>query len=474
MGIYSMMFAAATARLSLPSLTTGRGAAASFAAGVSLAPSGRYVARFIESIVFAMLLAFIALPAARAVTIGDTAVLSAPDNGNGNLLLVQSATLAQTATIQTLSFYVTSASGHLILGIYDSTGPNGGPGTLKASTASFTPATGWNVANVTQPVSLRAGTYWLAYLPSSDNLSFMKTNGSGNCAYFSYTFGAMPSKFSTSPTSCTPTTWSFYATLAVATGTAVNGTCGSSNGASLASAPTTNLCSAGTASAVTGSGPWSWTCAGSNGGATSSCSASLQAASDPPASGSVPFVALHTYYMSPTGSDSNSGLTAAAPWATPNHAVNCGDVIIAAPGTYGYKANYTNGYPFFGNFHTVSNCPSTTGGIDGAGGVYFAVVLCGGSDIGSTNGCVIDGVGNTAGYYSVEFDGGVSNWAFEGFYFNTGCTGSATGTNCSRSFGARVIDASGTTGYNSHHLALINSIVVGSEQSFGGNDGGNF
>ena len=38
------------------------------------------------------------------------------------------------------------------------------------------------------------------------------------------------------------------------------------------------------------------------------------------ASGSVQFTALHTYYMSPTGSDSNSGLTAATAWATPNHA----------------------------------------------------------------------------------------------------------------------------------------------------------
>src|SRR5271165_5586711 len=62
MRIHSMMFARA-ARLSLPGLTAERGAAASFAGGVSLAPSGRYVARFIESIVFAVLLALIALPA---------------------------------------------------------------------------------------------------------------------------------------------------------------------------------------------------------------------------------------------------------------------------------------------------------------------------------------------------------------------------------------------------------------------------
>ncbi len=49
------------------------------------------------------------------------------------------------------------------------------------------------------------------------------------------------------------------------------GTCGSSNGGSFYTAPTTNLCSSGTASAVTGSGPWNWSCSTSGGSA--SCSA---------------------------------------------------------------------------------------------------------------------------------------------------------------------------------------------------------
>ena len=53
----------------------------------------------------------------------------------------------------------------------------------------------------------------------------------------------------------------------------VNGQCGSANGGTFASAPTTNLCSAGTAGAVTGSGPWIWTCAGLNGGTNASCQA---------------------------------------------------------------------------------------------------------------------------------------------------------------------------------------------------------
>ena len=56
----------------------------------------------------------------------------------------------------------------------------------------------------------------------------------------------------------------------------VNGTCGTANGTAVSSAPTTNLCSTGTASAVSGTGPWNWTCSGSNGGTTASCSAPVQ------------------------------------------------------------------------------------------------------------------------------------------------------------------------------------------------------
>ena len=76
------------------------------------------------------------------VTIGSTAVWTSPDGQNGNLLVAQVAKLSQAATVQELSFYVTAASGNLILGIYDASGPSGGPGTLKASTASFAPKDG--------------------------------------------------------------------------------------------------------------------------------------------------------------------------------------------------------------------------------------------------------------------------------------------------------------------------------------------
>jgi hypothetical protein len=54
-----------------------------------------------------------------------------------------------------------------------------------------------------------------------------------------------------------------------------HGVCGSADGQSFNVAPTANLCLNGTPSAVTGSGPWYWICNGVNGGATVSCSADL-------------------------------------------------------------------------------------------------------------------------------------------------------------------------------------------------------
>ena len=61
-----------------------------------------------------------------------------------------------------------------------------------------------------------------------------------------------------------------------------------------------------------------------------------------------------TYYLNTAGgggSDSNNGLSTGAPWLTPNHALNCGDTITAAAGTYA-NANFITG-----NWGTVT-CPA--------------------------------------------------------------------------------------------------------------------
>lgn len=69
----------------------------------------------------------------------------------------------------------------------------------------------------------------------------------------------------------------------------INGTCGGANGQSFSTLTSANgsLCGSGIVNAFTGSGPWSWSCAGLNGGSTASCSASVFQGSsiDPPANG---------------------------------------------------------------------------------------------------------------------------------------------------------------------------------------------
>jgi hypothetical protein len=54
----------------------------------------------------------------------------------------------------------------------------------------------------------------------------------------------------------------------------VNGACSSTNGTAVISTPT-SLCSAGAASSLGGRGPWRWTCGGSDGGTTATCSAAI-------------------------------------------------------------------------------------------------------------------------------------------------------------------------------------------------------
>ena len=144
----------------------------------------------------------------------------------------------------------------------------------------------------------------------------------------------------------------------------------------------------------------------------------------------VPFTALHLYYISPTGNDQRSGTSTSTAWATPHHKVNCGDVIIAEAGSYTRSFGINN-------WGAVSNCPSTSGGIDGAGGVYFAIVLCAGPFVTS---CPINGGGAEAARIDA------SNWAMEGFW------GTSRGQAC--------FSATSESAATLHHIAFVN--VIGS------------
>jgi hypothetical protein len=165
---------------------------------------------------------------------------------------------------------------------------------------------------------------------------------------------------------------------------------------------------------------------------------------------STTFTPLHTYFLNVAGScsDANSGISPSSPWCSPNHAVVCGDVIIAAAGSYG------NGSTPNYKFGTVSNCPSTSGGIDGRGGIYFAVLLCGGSDL---EACPVT---SHASDTNAAFGVASSNWAVEGFK----CTAPKSGC-----FVAEAI-ATGTTIL--HHIAFINDIAYNTDSGYSGNDQG--
>lgn len=160
----------------------------------------------------------------------------------------------------------------------------------------------------------------------------------------------------------------------------------------------------------------------------------------PTATSSSSFVALHTYFIAASGSDSNSGTSATAcgancgPWRTPNHSVKCGDVIIVAAGSY--SADQFG----VGNWGSVGSCPSTTAGIDGTGGIYFATVLCAGPTLTS---CEVDGGSNEA--FRVD----ASNWAVEGF----------SGTQLASANGA-CFSATSETTTTLHHIAFINDVAA--------------
>ena len=250
----------------------------------------------------------------------------------------------------------------------------------------------------TVPADTAAGTYTLDV-------------GSRYQVYASTTFtistgtttGSTTANLSASPTSIT-------------SGQSSTLTWGSTNAASCTG---TGFTASGTSGSVTVSPTqtttYSVTCAGS--GSTSSPASATVTVSAQNSNLRVAFTPLHTYYMSPTGSDSNSGTSPLSPWATPSHiGLVCGDVIVAAPGSYS-----SSGYDIS---DSPSGCPSTSGGIDGNGGVEFVTLVCGGTDLGTAgSGCYLP-MENGAGNVGIDIT--ANHWAVEGWT----CKGGGASTRC--------------------------------------------
>jgi hypothetical protein len=134
-----------------------------------------------------------------------------------------------------------------------------------------------------------------------------------------------------------------------------------------------------------------------------------------------------TYYLAPAadgGNDSNSGLSEATPWLSPHHALNCGDVIVAAPSASYSPANFT-----YNSWGTVT-C---------AAGNNVAWLTCAtfdGCRINSTGGIVID----------------QSYWGVQGWEVH------ATGTLAAACFAAAPNYA---TPAQIHHIVFANDIANG-------------
>ncbi len=152
---------------------------------------------------------------AQTITMGETNVLPFPDSGDAGAVWAQSATLIQGATLARISFFVRVAGGNATFGVYDSSGPNGGPGKLLAQTPSTSvSATGWMPLGILPNVFCSPGMYWLAFEPSSNTMGFWYDTSVGQIVAYNKAYGPLDSTFSLSPGTF-PGHWSFYATLQV-------------------------------------------------------------------------------------------------------------------------------------------------------------------------------------------------------------------------------------------------------------------
>ena len=148
--------------------------------------------------------------------------------------------------------------------------------------------------------------------------------------------------------------------------------CGTSNGATFTSAPTNNLCSSGTATVVTGAGPWSWHCVGSATGANASCSANLPSASCPATT--ISNCVLANTPNANTSGGCNTGYTGTCSYSCSNGAWSlvsntcapCTDSPISwacstYAGQFGIPTNATNG-TLTGTQNSCSGTVTYTGG----------------------------------------------------------------------------------------------------------------
>ena len=210
----------------------------------------------------------------------DAIELDAHDMGSVELGVKFSSSAA--GTVSAIKFYKSpgSHSAHSV-SLWSSSGTRlAGPVASANETAS-----GWQTVQLPTPVAINANTTYVASYHTTDYADNYPYPWPYGNAPLSAPTGAGVYQYSNSSTFPTQTrnNSNYWVDVVFNAGVTpppppppVNGTCGAANGTTVATKPTSNLCAVGTASTVSGTGPWAWTCAGANGGSNASCSAQLQ------------------------------------------------------------------------------------------------------------------------------------------------------------------------------------------------------
>jgi hypothetical protein len=168
---------------------------------------------------------------------------------------------------------------------------NSTPYTLIGKNTTYT-VTAPTVTSFTSPATATSTTINITSFTAVDNVGYLMTEsatpplvsdaGWTTTAPVSYRFiGTIPSGVATSKTlyawakdsagNISPAV-SLSVTVTI---TPLNGVCGTSDKQTLNTSPITNLCASGTATPISGSGPWTWSCSGTNGGTTATCGANI-------------------------------------------------------------------------------------------------------------------------------------------------------------------------------------------------------
>jgi hypothetical protein len=175
-------------------------------------PGGPYVLTVASGAISAT--AMVTVVAKPVYKIGETNELATDDNPPADTAIAEQAQLAQSASIDSFSLFVKNAAGQVRFAIYDSTGPDNGPGGKLAETGAVDATAGWMTVPVLNSVILTSGTYWIAFDVSDGTIGLERDgNGIGNIASSPQTFGdGFPDTFSDMPDT-TNDHHSFYATL---------------------------------------------------------------------------------------------------------------------------------------------------------------------------------------------------------------------------------------------------------------------